>query len=82
MQKHYRIEQEIFKCTNCKHEKTDKNNFHNHIVDEHSTFHLWKTCENKFDTKKELIAQIVRNHGFKKTDTNTTQATTGSSQQN
>ena len=62
MRKHVRKEQEILKCTNCEYETAEENQYMEHIVDNHSTFHICQVCQNRFPTKQELIAHIVRQH--------------------
>ena len=70
MRQHMRKEQEVLKCTNCdcEYKTTDENSFLNHIVDNHSTLHICQTCNNRFPSKQELVAHIVREHNFKSTN--------------
>ena len=68
MRKHMRNEQEVLKCTNCDYKTTDEVSFLNHVVDNHSNLHICQTCNNRFPSKQELVAHIVREHNFKSTN--------------
>ena len=78
MRKHVRKEQEVLKCTNCdcEYKTTDEASFLNHVVDNHSTLHICQTCNNRFPSKQELVAHIVREHNFKTSNTTNVTAET------
>ena len=60
IRKHARIEQEVLKCTNCEFETKGKYRYFDHIVDNHSTVHIFQKCQNKLLIKKELVAHMIR----------------------